>query len=538
MNDINPVDFTLSQAIEAYKSGQTESAQSLFLKILNSDSANPDALYFMSMIDHSAGRTEVAEHRARDLLQQKPADGKALNLLGTLLMGQGKTDEALQHFEKGIRHSDSDPVLRVNAAICHIGLGQPAAAIDECKKAIDLNPDYVNAWNILGNAYMAANDMEQAADSFRTALDKNPGFSNACFNLGMALISLDRLDEAETCFDAILEQAPDHVQALTRKADILLLKNRLEEAGTLLDRAIMGNDSFAPAFVGRGKLFQRLQKHNEALGNFKRAIELNPNSIEALMYAGDSFRKLDQAEAAAAAYSDVLAIDPENAQARFHLAAVQKDAPAPAKPEGDYVRQYFDAFADSFDDSLDKVEYDAPEQLLALARQCLEKSGSDGLDVLDVGCGTGLTGVQFRPLANTLKGIDVSPRMLSLASKRSVYDDLEENDLLGALVRHQGDTDMIVSADTFPYIGDLESVFLAVTSALREKGLFLFTVETHDADDDYLLGQTARYSHSRHYLEQLAERRGLEVLAINDSVYRKESGKDVPGLIVALRKPG
>ncbi|MCK5665455.1 MAG: tetratricopeptide repeat protein, partial [Thiotrichaceae bacterium] len=208
MNDNNLTEFTLARAVESYKKGDLDTAQAQFLNLLNIDPKNPDALYFMSMIDHRCGRSEVAEHRANDLLLQKPTDGKALNLLGTILMSQGKTDEALPHFEKGIKYNKKDPVLRVNAAICNIGLGKPEASIESCKVAIDLSPDYANAYNILGNAYMGKSDMENAAVSFKQALEKNPDFHDARFNLGVALLNTDNVDEALTCFDAVLAHAP------------------------------------------------------------------------------------------------------------------------------------------------------------------------------------------------------------------------------------------------------------------------------------------------------------------------------------------
>ena len=534
MDTMNITDLTLSQAVTSYKNGDIDKAQSQFLNLLNIDPKNLDALYFMSMIDHSSGRAEVAEYRANELLLQKPTDGKALNLLGTILMSQGKTSEALAHFEKGIKYNKEDPVLRVNAAICNIGEGKPEASIALCKEAISLNADYPNAYNILGNAYMGQSDMENAAKSFKKALEKKPDFHDARFNLGVALFDSNKIDDALECFDAVLAHAPANVNALTRKADVYSIQNKLEEAGKLYQQAISTNNNFSPAYIGMGKLFEKLKKHDEALSHFKRAIELNPNNIEALTFTGVAFQKLGQIEAAAAAFSDVIAIDPDNAQAKFLLATVQDTAP-PAKPDGDYVKRLFDEFADTFDNSLSDVEYNAPEQLITLAKQFLSDDNTKQ-NIIDIGCGTGLNGLQFKSIAKTLKGIDISPRMLSIAKARDIYDKLEENEILTALVRHQKDTDIIVSADTFPYLGDLESVFLSVASALRDNGMFLFTVETHNGEEDYLLGQTARYSHSQQYINDLAKRRGFKVLACKNTVYRKESGNDVNGLIVALGK--
>lgn len=537
MSEINLSDVAIAQAVGQFQQGNLEEAQRLFLQILNNDAQNPDALYFMALIDQQSGRIEVAEHRAAELLVLKPNDGKALNLLGTILMSQGRLEEAYGHFSDGIHHDQDNPMLHVNAAICQIGLGNPDESIELCKSALKLRADYANAWNILGNAYLGKSDYDAAADAFRNALEKQPGFLEAHFNLGRALLEAGKPDEALEQFGEVLEQAPENVHALTCKADILATRYQDKEAADLYEQALNLNPEHTPAHTGLGKLYRRLGRLDEAMACFKQAIDLNPDSIEALTFAGETFRKMGNHEAAAAAFRDVLEIDPENAQAKFHLATVDESV-TPAKPDPEYVRRLFDEFAETYDESLQKIEYNGPEQLLALAEQHLPAGMAGSLDILDLGCGTGLSGQQFKKLARRMKGIDISQQMVDTARETGAYDELEVSELLDALVRHQKDTDIAVAADAFPYIGDLESVFLSVTSALRPGGLFLFTVETHDDKEDYRLSRTARYSHSDKYLKDLATRRGLELLACERTTYRKESGKPVPGLIVALRKPG
>lgn len=536
MSDITLNDVALAQALGQFQQGNLDAAQRQFLQILENDGRNPDALYFMALIDQQCGRTEVAEHRANDLLRVKPNDGKALNLLGTILISQGRLEEAAAHFDNGLKHDDNNPNLYVNAAICQIGLGNPDAGIELCKRALKIKPDYANAWNILGNAHLGKSDFDAAADAFRSALDQHPAFIEARFNLGRALLEADKPDEALEHFEQVLEQAPENVHALTCKADILAIRYHDSDAAELYQQALALNPKHAPAHIGLGKLNRRLGNLEQALVCFKQAIDLNPNSIEALMYTGETFRKMRHNEAAAAAFHDVLDIDPDNAQAKFHLATVD-DAETPDKPGREYVRKLFDEFAGSYDESLRNIEYSGPQQLLALAEHHLEDAAAGKLDILDLGCGTGLSGLQFRKLARHMKGIDISPQMVEAAQKTGVYDALEVNELLDALVRHQNDTDLALAADAFPYIGDLESVFLSVSSVLRPGGLFLFSVETHDDADDFKLGTTARYSHSDNYLRQLAGRRKLDVLACEQTTYRMESGKPVPGLVVALRKP-
>lgn len=535
MNSVTLNEVTLARAIEAYKSGQPDEAQRLFLEVLELAPENPDALYFMSMIDHQAGRAEVAEHRAGELARIKPEDGKALNLLGTIEMSLGKLDEASETFKKGMRWNPEHAMLRVNAAICEVGRGEPGKAVDYCREAASLQPGYANAYNIMGTAQLGMSDNAAAADSFRQSLEISPDSLDARFNLGMALLNQHDYGEACVCFEAVLEAAPRHLHALTRKADIDTIHGHLQEAENGYRAALEQQATFTPALVGYGKLLLQANRPEDALGLFKKALEQDPDSIEALMHAGDAFRKLQQPDAAEAAFRDVLSIDPDNFQARFHLAAIAGED-APAKPDGEYVQRLFDEFADNFDESLSKVGYDAPQQLSALAESLVPAGKAGTLDILDLGCGTGLAGVEFKKYSAHIKGVDISPRMIERARQRGIYDELEERELLDALVRHQKDTDIAICADTFPYIGDLESPFLAVSSALRPGGLFLFSVETHDDDDDYLLNSTARYSHSENYIRTLSARRGFEILACNRSAYRKEAGAPIDSLIVAVRK--
>ena len=526
-------DVSVSRAVEAFNRGDIEEAQSVFLNILDNEPANPDALYFMGIIDHQSGRSEVAEHRAKTLVDLKPDDGKAINLLGNIQMALGKLSEAEETFDNGILADKTNATLRVSTAICKIGLNQPRVAIDRCKEAVILKPGYANAHNIMGTAFLASGEAANAVAAFEQALELTPQFFDAEFNLGVALLEKNSPQDARRRFENVLSNHPDHKQALSRMGDALAALGKHDEAESWYRKALQIDSAMPVAHTGLGKLLQKLDRQEDALAHFKLAIQANPNNVEAIMHAGDAFRRLGKYEAAAAAFRDVLAIDSGYHQAQYLLAAVEGNEP-PNKPDNEYVRRLFDEFADTFDQSLASVEYNAPELLAALALR-LTEHGS--LRILDLGCGTGQAGVQFRQLAGHLKGVDISSRMLDSAKARGIYDELEANELLHALVRHQNDFDIVVSADVFPYIGDLESVFMAVTSALRPGGLFLLTVETHSEDAEYRLGTTARYSHSRGYLEALARRRGLEVLSCDSISYRKEAGEPIDSLIVALRKP-
>ena len=93
------------------------------------------------------------------------------------------------------------------------------------------------------------------------------------------------------------------------------------------------------------------------------------------------------------------------------------------------VRILPNRYAPDFDNSLvDELKYDAPSDLRRAIDGVLEDRGSLDrsekalLHILDLGCGTGLAGLMFRPLAETLVGVDLSSRMAERAEERGVYD--------------------------------------------------------------------------------------------------------------------
>jgi predicted TPR repeat methyltransferase len=161
-------------------------------------------------------------------------------------------------------------------------------------------------------------------------------------------------------------------------------------------------------------------------------------------------------------------------------------------------------------------------------------AGRRELDVLDLGCGTGLAGAAFADIARHLEGVDLSPRMIAQASARGIYDRLTVADLENTRFEDGPPFDLIVAADTLVYVGDLAPTLRGVRRRLKPLGLFLFTVERTEQGSD--LGPKRRYRHSEAYIRMLAEQSGLELMALMGCSPRREAHVPVEGLAVALQR--
>ena len=78
-----------------------------------------------------------------------------------------------------------------------------------------------------------------------------------------------------------------------------------------------------------------------------------------------------------------------------------------------------------------------------------------GLTMLDLGCGSGLMGVNTKWRAADLTGVDLSPEMIELARARNIYDRLEVAEITGWLDDGETPFDLIISSDCLIYFGDL-----------------------------------------------------------------------------------
>jgi predicted TPR repeat methyltransferase len=135
--------------------------------------------------------------------------------------------------------------------------------------------------------------------------------------------------------------------------------------------------------------------------------------------------------------------------------------------------------------------------------------------------------------------VDLSPAMLEKARERGDYDALHHGELTAFMNQVAAQFDVIVSADTFCYFGELESVIKAAANALRQSSHLIFTGEESAAKDamlDFRLTPSGRYSHTEEYIEHVLQKNGLTVCSISRVTLRTEYQKPVAGLLAVARK--
>ena len=143
----------------------------------------------------------------------------------------------------------------------------------------------------------------------------------------------------------------------------------------------------------------------------------------------------------------------------------------------------------------------------------------------------------YRPFASNLTGVDVSPKMLARAEEKKVYDRLEVFDVLQDWDFPE-QFDLIYSSDVFVYFGNLDTIIKSASASLANGGVMAFSVErlADDSTEEYQLFPSGRYAHSRTYLQECLQRHGLQINEESKADIRKQSGKQVKGLLIVAQK--
>jgi predicted TPR repeat methyltransferase len=355
---------------------------------------------------------------------------------------------------------------------------------------------------------------------------------------------------ARSLYDRILQLQPDHPIALRKLAWLADAAGDVNRAVALGRRLLLAQPDDARAHQDLALGLLRLSRRQEAIEHLRRTTTLAPDYSPGFCNLGLALEEEGDFAGASAALREALRLQPQSGFIAYHLAAVlaQTGEPGALPPicPPDYLIQLFDNYADRFDRHLFQTLHYRGPQLLAeiVAATPAAELPARPWDILDLGCGTGMTGVPFRESARSIVGVDLAPRMLKHArarattSRQLVYDELIESDLLPVLRARLGRFDLILSADVFIYIGDLHPLFVAVRDALRPGGIFAFTIETWNGTGDWRLLPTRRYAQSTAYISRLAREIGLLELLRRDAQLRlDDNNQPTAGAVFLLRKP-
>jgi Tfp pilus assembly protein PilF len=209
----------------------------------------------------------------------------ALTLMrqGSVLMQQGRVEEALGQFQEADRIAPGNATTFNMIGLCEMRLGELDKALASFNTALRLVPGFTDARNNRGVTYLAMKQYHLAEVDFMAVLGDStyPHRKQVYYNIGLSFLQRNQLGTAEENFrKAILLPSPVF-DAYLRLAEIAQRRGELDLSESLLEEARLNFPDRIEISFEMGKLLMLQGRDDEARPYLERVIEDAPDSESA-----------------------------------------------------------------------------------------------------------------------------------------------------------------------------------------------------------------------------------------------------------------
>ncbi len=463
-------------------------------------------------------KVEEAIARCREAVARKPENEEAWFLLGVLLQETGELEDAQEAFEKSTALNAAREAGWLNLGMLAQRKQDTPSALRAYMGALQTNPSSGHAYVGVGAVMEAGSKSDAAEAAYEKALTLDPALESAHAALCKLFLRVDRPDSARQAAQRGLEALPDAAGLHAALGAALVQLTRPREAERALRTAIGLDSGLSEAYNSLGIALKAQGKYAEAEAAYKTATQLAPGLLEPLYNLGIFYREQGALYRGKAreTMEQALAMDPTNMDVRLVLAALDGGDSDIELPRA-YIERLFDSVAETYEENIIPViSYQVPNELVSavtmsmafecvyvcvctnlclyqvpnelvtavtksMAFDCGCASGqlpANQWTVLDIGCGTGLSGAALRGTAAVMAGCDVSAEMCRVARRKGMYATVAHADAVEFMLEQApGCCDLVVAGDVLPYIKDLTPLFAAAARMLKPGARFVFTTE-------------------------------------------------------------
>ena len=317
-----------------------------------------EAWYWLAIFQDSNKQRDAALKSIEKALELRPDFSKARWHYGTMLNKRGQTTTALAEYTEACRLDPFDAYPLLNRAISLHNMGNTDAAWQAVRGVVDLDPEVVQAWDLVVRVAVARNELNEARIAADRCIQLHPtrpeGYHGRSryheakgehaqmlpylkqaiertgdhdslrphldCSMAMALIKTGRVSDALARAEDAIRVAPTHARGWYWKGAALHQLGRLEESVRAFDEAIRCNDKDVDFWTGRGISMIELGDRDTAVRDFSKALELAPKDYQARALRGEVYRQLQKYQEAVDDLNIALELSPDSVEARVNRA--------------------------------------------------------------------------------------------------------------------------------------------------------------------------------------------------------------------------
>jgi tetratricopeptide (TPR) repeat protein len=211
-------------------------------------------------------------------LKASPDDLELLAGLVQVDLSAGHAKDAVARIDDRLKQASPTVGLLILAARANAAAGNLDRVEALLRQAIEVDPDRLQAYSLLGSLYARQNRLEEAKTSFRDVLRRNPKSIGAATMIGMLLESQRRVAEAEKQYQDVLAIDNHAAVAANNLAWIYVASNRkLDEALQLAQTAQQQLPDEPNVNDTLGWIYYHKKMATQAVSHLESSVQKAPN---------------------------------------------------------------------------------------------------------------------------------------------------------------------------------------------------------------------------------------------------------------------
>ncbi len=240
---------------------------------------------------------------------------RSYNNRGFAYSEAGQFLQAQQDFRKAIALNPDYVEGYFNIGVTNFKQNRFAEALEDYNKAIEVNPNYSSAYLNRGVIFMRTGQFMDAADNFNRAIQINAWDASAYMNRGMAYSRLGKVQDGLSDLNKSIELSPSAAQTFINRGILHAMLGRGDDGLDDMNRGVQLDPKDAKSYYNRGNLYFLMKRYQDALGDYNKAAELEVNYADVYVNRGAVFMALARTQEASADLDKAISLNPNSENA-------------------------------------------------------------------------------------------------------------------------------------------------------------------------------------------------------------------------------
>jgi len=197
---------------------------------------------------------------------------------GVMHLREGRADLALEEFKRAVKEDPKNPYFQKGLGLAYSARSQWKDAIAAFRKALELNPYYVDVRNDLGMALVGSGDREGGKKEFLAAYSDptNPTPEISARNLGQAYLDEKNYVDAASWFQTSVNRNKDYPDPYLGLADALVGLGKVDEAVVQLEKGVAAIPGDPALLLALGQALYKAGRFGESRERLEEAVRKDP----------------------------------------------------------------------------------------------------------------------------------------------------------------------------------------------------------------------------------------------------------------------